>query len=241
MLGCDHGLVRVGEETSAVLAFPDGSRREARDVLSMALLGEVLHVATQRGIYTLTDGVLDGRGLPPDGAGGFDDLRAIHVHQGRLLKAWRTQLEGGEGPPDIQCFANASTGQVFAGTRDGLLVEVDGGPVRQFNDGVHEAPIRHLAWSQGALWVAAAGGLHRMGEGKWTAQAQEPLALCTDPRDRLWALFGESLAVAETGWPTPVQVRLSRPWCIAATDAALWIGARGALYRLSFSPRGSQT
>ncbi len=241
MLGCDHGLVRLGEDTSAVLSFPDGTRREARDVLSMALLGDVLHVATHRGIYTLTEGVLDGRGLPPDGVGGFDDLRAIHAHQGRLLKAWRTKLEGGKGPGDIQCFVSAPAGRLFGGTRDGLLVEVDGGPLRQFHDGAHEAPIRHLAWSQGALWVAAAGGLHRMKEGNWTAQAQEPLALCTDPRDRLWVLIGESLAVAESDWPARVKVRLSRPWCLAASDEALWVGARGALYRLSFSSRGSQT
>ena len=241
VVGSDFGLTCVEGSLAHPISFPKGSRREARDVLSMALLGGHLHVATARGVYLWKEDILEGRGLPPDGAGGFDDLFAVHDHHGRLIRAWRTHLEGGEGPPGVQCLSSTPEGELYAGTTDGQLVHVNHGTIQRFELEGHSAPVRHLEWCQEALWIAAAGALHRWDQQAWSSQDGEPVALCADSQDRLWLLAAEQLHVIEAGERRLAVSDLRRPWCLAATDSTLWVGARGGLYGLSFSEIGSQT
>ncbi|HJN76782.1 MAG TPA: hypothetical protein QGF58_22825 [Myxococcota bacterium] len=88
-LGSDYGMVihRRGRFLPFPFPFPKGARRENRHVVSMAELDGVLHVATMKGRFSWPfQGEAAGRGLPRDGQGGFDDLRALHTSAGRLLR-----------------------------------------------------------------------------------------------------------------------------------------------------------
>ncbi len=240
--GSDHGLVLISDETIAPAPFPQGSRKEARDVLSLAWHNEVLHIATTRGQYTWDlEGPVKGRGLPQDGSGGFDDLRGLYTTGSRLLKARRTHIEGGEGPADVLCFTQDDQENVFVGTSNGVLAQLDGPELERYRKDGHTAPVRHLAWCQDSLWIAAAGALHRHTASTRDSRPGEPLALCTDHTGRLWSIERDQLAMGHGDWPTPIALQLERPWCLSASPTALWIGARGGVYRLYFSELGSQT
>ncbi|MEE2750250.1 MAG: hypothetical protein VX519_02370 [Myxococcota bacterium] len=242
VLGSDHGLVLLSDTAATPVPFPKGSRKEARDVLSLAWHNNTLHIATSRGQYTWDlKSPLNGRGLPKDGSGGFDDLRALYSTGNRLLKAWRTHTEGGAGPADVLCFTQDDQENVFVGTSDGVLAQLDGPELERYRTNGHTAPVRHLAWCQETLWIAAGGALHRHTTTTRDSRPGEPLALCTDDQDRLWAIERNRLAVGYGDWPSPLGVELERPWCLAASETALWVGARGGLYRFYFSEFASQT
>ena len=240
--GSDHGIVLLSDDSIFPAPFPQGSRKEARDVLSLAWHQETLHIATSRGQYTWElEGPVTGRGLPKDGVGGFDDLRCIYSAGDRLLKGWRTHLEGGQGPPEALCFARDDQDRVYVGTSSGLLTELNGSELEQYRRDGHASPVRHLAWCQNALWIAAAGALHKRTPAGQDSRPREPLALCSDHLNRLWSIEGNQLAVGQGDWPTPIPVSLERPWCLAASQDALWVGARGGIYRFYFSELGSHT
>jgi hypothetical protein len=156
---------------------------------------------------------------------------------GRLYTGYRTRFDGGHGPKDAIALAADPAGVVFAGTRSGELHVADGGgPIRVFSDG-KPRPVRHLAFAAGALWVAAANTLHRFDGAAWTARGPEPTALAVDPDGRLWALAeGHLFALAGAGadWALEaVDVPLERPWSLAATGDAVWIGGRERAWRIA--------
>jgi hypothetical protein len=245
-LGSDHGLVLWRDGRFEAFPWPAGARREARRVEAMAVHDGALHVATAQGRWTwdLRSGRVAGQRHPPDGEGGQDELCALLSRGGRLLEAWRTRLVGGHGPADILAMATDPHGVVYAGTRQGGLHVVDGGsdrPVRTFAD-ARPRPIRHLAWARGALWVAAAGGLHRFDGCAWRTLPGEPTALAVDGRGQLWALFEGGLARVQ-GPPgeevlVPQDLPLERPWALAASGAHLWIGGRERVWRLELAATG---
>jgi hypothetical protein len=92
--------------------------------------------------------------------------------------------------------------------------------------------VRHLAWADGRLWVAADGALHTFDGVDWRVAEPEPTAFAVDPRGRLWALAEGGLWRAEEGKLTRVDLPLERPWCLAATGRELWIGGKGRVWRV---------
>lgn len=232
-IGSDYGLTLWSRAGFRPFPWPRGARREARRVEALAATAGALYVGTSQTLYTW-----DHRGEPKaqkygaDQEGGYDDLLALYATESRLLSGYRTRLDGGAGPADTLCFAADPTGVVYAGTRAGEVHVVDGGgPIRTFGDD-KPRPVRHLAWADGALFVAAAGGLHRFDGAGWATVGPEPGALATDSSGRLWAIVEGGLAVWWEGALHPVPVPLDRPWSLAATPDALWIGGVGAVGRL---------
>ncbi|MCB9793542.1 MAG: hypothetical protein H6741_12535 [Alphaproteobacteria bacterium] len=235
-LGSDYGMVLWRQGHFLPFPFPEGARRESRRVEAMAVHADELHIATQKSSYTWPfEGIAAGRGLPSDGRGGFDDLRALHSSGGVLYRGWRTHLEGGEGPPECIAFATGWGGQVFAGTLDGEIWSVDQKMLQRFSRAGKPRPVRHLAFQPepGLLWVAAAGQLHRFDGAAWQSRDGEPTALHVDAAGRLWAL-GEGRLWRGLGgdWPTPVTGPLGRPWALGSTPEALWLGLKGGAMRL---------
>jgi hypothetical protein len=232
-LGSDYGLTLWRNQRFEPFPWPRGSRREARRVEAMAVHGKELLVATTQTLYTWDfAGGVQFRRHGPDEEDGFDDLCSLLSANGRLYAGYRTRFEGGEGPKDALSLAVDSAGAVWAGTRAGELWTVDGGgPVRLFADG-KPRPVRHLAFAEGALWVAARGALHRFDGASWTQSTPEPTALAVDPAGRLWALAEGRLHVLERGALRPLDVPLERPWSLAARPGELWIGGRERVWRL---------
>lgn len=239
-LGSDYGLVLAEHERFAGFPWPRGARREARRVEALAEGDGTLHVATSQALYTW-----DGRGEPKsrrhgaDQEEGFDDLLALLHRDGRLYAAYRTRFEGGEGPPDVISLVADPSGVVYAGTRNGELHVIDGGgPLRSFREpgGGKPRPVRHLAWADGALFVAAAGALHRFdGVGWETLPGSEPGGLGVDEEGRLWVIREGQLWLWWLGELVPVPARLERPWALGAAPGALWIGGVGRVWRLALS------
>ncbi|MEN9786455.1 MAG: hypothetical protein RLZZ299_1719 [Pseudomonadota bacterium] len=244
-LGSDHGLVLCRDGRFESFPWPAGARREARRVEALAVHDSVLHVATAQGRWTsdLRTGRVAGQRHPPDDEGGQDELCALLSVGGRLLEAWRTRLVGGRGPADTLAMAADPHGVVYAGTRQGALHVVDGDsarPVRTFGDS-RPRPIRHLAWARGALWVAAAGALHRFDGCAWHAIPGEPTGLAVDRRGTLWALHEGGLAQV-AGAPgaevlVPVDLALERPWALAVSGDVLWIGGLARVWRVALAAR----
>lgn len=230
-LGTDYGLVLWRDQRFEPFPFPVGARREMRAVNDLALHDGTLWVATERGQFSWPfSGTAAGKGFPQDGAGGFDDLRALHAAPGRLLRAWRTHLDGGAGPPEGLSFCTAWQDRVFMGTRDGLLHHVDGDLIRRFELRGKGRPVRHLAYACGHVWAAAAEALWRWDGSTWTSTPGEPVAMAVDARDRLWTLAQGRLWCSAYGdWPVRVDVDLQRPWQLAAIDDTLWVGRRGGV------------
>ncbi|MDP2315142.1 MAG: hypothetical protein Q8P41_19740 [Pseudomonadota bacterium] len=226
-LGSDYGLTIWKNGTFSPFPWPLGSRREARRVESMAVHRGHLHIATTQTLYVWDFAAkVTSRRHGPDEEDGFDDLNALLSAGDRLYAAYRTRFEGGVGPPDAIAMAADPTGVVYAGTRDGELHVVDGGgPIRRFAD-QKPRPVRHLAWAEGSLWVAALGTLHRFDGAAWSAHGPEPTALAVDPEGRLWALAEGRLHLLVAGTLQPVDVALERPWSLAAVAGGLWIGGR---------------
>ncbi len=234
-LGSDYGLSLWRRGQFEPFPWPRGSRREARRVEAMTVSGTTLYVATQQALVTW-----DFRSEPrtrkhgPDQEDGYDDLLALLATEDRLYVGWRTRFEGGIGPADAISLAADPTGVVYAGTRAGELHVVDGGgPIRRFADAGKGRPVRHLAFAEGALWVAAAGALHRFDGASWEEVAGgEPTALGVDDRGRLWAIRDGRVLVLDGGALTPVPFELDRPWCLGFTPGAVWVGGVGVVGRL---------
>lgn len=203
--------------------FPPGARRPWVDAVGAH--GTTVHVVTREAWFSLANGRVRSRRLPSDGADGRDDVRALTWVGGRRLVAWRTRFEGATGPADALCLAADPAGVVYAGTRDGALHVVDGGPVRSL--GAH---VRHLAFAAGALWAAAGGHLHRFDGATWTRRPGEPVHLW-GTADRLWAIREGRVETSADpdGWPAPLDLPVERPWCAAVARGRLWVGAPGGV------------
>lgn len=237
-VGSDYGMVLRRGEHFLPFPFPAGARREMRRVESMAEIpgeqGGCLHVATARGSFTWPfRGEAAGKGLPRDGEGGFDDLRALHAAPWGLLRGWRSHLEGAEGPGE--CIAFASLGErVFAGTLDGRFVELfESGPqreLRRFTRGGKGRPVRYLAAAHGSIWLACDGAHYRWDGELWSQDQVEPYGYASEP-GRLWAIARGGLWLSTGGWPSPVEAELVRPWALAVHGGELFVGCKGGLVR----------
>lgn len=217
--GSDYGLVLRQRGTWAPFPFPRGARREARRVESLALHEGSLVVVSARNQYVWPfSGTARGTGFPRDAYKADIELRAVFSHpDGRLLRAWRTHLDGGEGPGEIISFATDGE-RVYGGTLDGRLVQVDGDELRRF-----EGPVRHLAW-HGGLHVAADGGHHVLEGGTWRTTPGEPYGLHAH-RGSLYAL--RRGALWRDGRRLPIE--LQRPWALGSAGAELAVGEVGRL------------
>lgn len=236
-LGSDYGLTIVtstrSEDTFTPFPWPLGSRREARRVEAMTVHNGALHVATSQTAYVWDFAAkVTSKRYGADREDGYDDLNALLSVGSRLYTAYRTHFEGGVGPDDVISMAADPSGVVFAGTRNGELHVIDGcGPVRRFAD--HKPrPVRHIAWAEGALWVAAREALHRFDGASWTERGPEPTGFTVDGFGRLWALAEGKLHVLRDGWIQRVEAPLERPWAIAAVPGALWIGGRERVWKV---------
>ncbi len=232
-LGSDYGLTVWKNGAFTPFPWPPGARREARRVEAMAVFRGHLHVASSQMLYAWDFGTkVTSQRHGPDEEDGYDDLNALLAAGDRLYAGYRTHFLGGVGPVDTLALASDPAGVVYAGTRSGELHVVDGGgPIRTFAD-ARPRPVRHLAWAEGCLWVAALGTLHRFDGAAWSAQGPEPTALTVDAEGRLWALADGALHVLAHGALHRVPVPLERPWSLAAVPGALWIGGRERVWRV---------
>jgi hypothetical protein len=234
-LGTDYGLVLYRQGRFEDFPFPAGARRESRCIESMALHEGQLYVATTRNWYVWDfEGEASGRGFPTDAHGEFDEIRTFFSTPGGLLKAWRSHLEGAEGPADCLCFARSPLA-IYAGCRDGALHRLGEGEIHRFKTEGYAAPIRHLAYSDGSLWVGAAGALHRLREGAWQSREEEPFALSVDPQGQLWSAHPSGLRRSQGDWPTDAggEFQIERPWSLAHTEGSTWVGTLGGVYSLA--------
>lgn len=240
-LGSDYGLTLWRQERFEPFPWPRGSRREARRVEAMALHQGSLLVATSQALVTW-----DRQGEPktrkhgPDQEEGYDDLNALLSVDDRLYQGWRTHFEGGVGPADVLCLAADPHGVVYAGTRSGEVHVIDGvqpgdtltRPIRALAQRRYQ-PVRHLAWADGALFVAGGDRLARFDGVAWTEHTGEPTALAADPDGRLWALLDGGLHLWWDGALRPIPVPLERPWSLGFTPGHLWIGGVGRVWRVA--------
>lgn len=238
-LGSDYGLTLYRNGIFEPFPWPEGSRREARRVEAMVLHDSKLYIGTSQSLFVwdFTNPVRwtrHGR----DEEDGWDDICCLHSAQGQLYQAFRTRFYGGEGPPDVLSMATDPSGRTFVGTREGeLKILGEFSSLRHFLDRRPDGrskgrPIRHLAWAEEALWVAAQGQLHRWDGQHWRSAPPEPTFLHTDPYGRLWGLGEGQLLRLESGWLRPMKLRLERPWSLCGTQKQLWIGGMERLWRL---------
>jgi ligand-binding sensor domain-containing protein len=244
-LGSDYGLTLVRQGAFRPFPWPAGARREARRVETMAHHAGELVIGTSQALF-----IMDARGNvrstrhPADDEGGQDELLALYATSGRLLQGWRTRLVGGRGPRDVLAMAQDPAGNVYAGTRSGEVVVVDGTPegaslacIAQLG-GERRRPVRHLAFARDALWAAAGGACHRFDGAAWTTVADiEPTAMTVDRAGRLWLLADGGLwsvdgPLGRETW-LPWDVPVDRPWTVAAAEGALWVGGHGQLARIA--------
>ena len=240
-LGSDYGLSLWREGRFERFPWPAGARREARRVEAMTLHEGQLYVGTSQNIFMWdfknpVRWTRHGR----DEEDGWDDICSLHSAQGILYQGFRTRFYGAEGPPDVLCMTTDPQGVTWLGTREGELWKLgEKAPFRHFADPRYDGkkkgrPIRHLAWAQGALWVAAQEQLHRWDGEHWSSARPEPTFLLTDQVGKLWGLGDGRLLQMETGWLRPVNLPIERPWSLCATADSLWIGGRERVWRLQF-------
>lgn len=238
-LGSDYGLTLYQDGVFRSFPWPVGARREARRVEALAMHGGCLYVGTSQNIFrwnfvSPVEGSRHGR----DQEDGWDDICCLFSYGDTLFQGFRTRLYGGEGPPDVLCMAaDPATGRVFAGTRDGVLFLLGQGVIRRFEQRRYDGrmkgrPIRHLAFADGYLWVAADDTLHRFDGTSWFSRGSEPTAFTVDAKGRLWALAEGKLWYQSGGWLLPVPVPLQRPWCLAARPGELWVGGLEQVWKI---------
>jgi hypothetical protein len=231
--GTDYGVSVLSDSWSPA-TLSRGARREGYRAQALGVRGDQLCVATDTAWLEipLDGGPIRGRRLPPDGEDGRDDVRCMLAVGGELWVGWRCRFEGASGPPDVLSMAIDPAGFVWLGTLGGgLWIANAGGPVRAFED-VRGRPVRHMTFASDVLWVAAAGALHRFDGATWSRRAGEPTALATGPDWRLAALRDGRVEVDAgdpEGWPVPLDLPVTRPWCLAFARGALWVGAPGGL------------
>ncbi len=238
-LGSDYGLTIWRNGRFTPFPWPAGCRREARRVEAMAVEGGALWVATSQALVRW-----DFKNAPtvrkhgPDEEEGWDELRCMLATGGGLLRGYRTALLGVDGEAQralAETFALAAApgGVVYAGTGAGDLFVVGApNPVRTMSPRPHQ-PVRHLAFADGLLHVAAAGAHHRFDGASWTSAEPEPTAFAVDRRGRLWLLAEGRLFSWTRAGPVPVPVALERPWCLCAGGDRLWIGGRERVWALT--------
>ncbi len=226
-LGSDYGLTIWKNGRFTPFPWPAGCRREARRVEAMALDRGALWVATSQALVRW-----DFRGEPTirkhgaDEEEGWDELRCLLAGPNGLLRGYRTRFDGGDAPPDVFALVEVPGGAVYAGTGAGELHVVDAcGPLRSFASGPHQ-PVRHLAFADGALHVAAGGRHHRFDGASWSSTAPEPTAFSVDRRGRLWSLLDGKVTVATREGTKVVPAPVERPWSLCAAGDRLWIGGR---------------
>ena len=236
-IGSDYGLAIGNLQGFQPFPWPAGARRENRRVEAMLATDTSLLIGTQQALFTWDyRSEPHAKKYPADSDGGYDDLLAMAPGP---LTAWRTRLEGGVGPPDILAFASDPNGVTYAGTRTGEVWVVNGGgPIRTFAtervlregpDGVAARPVRHLAWADGHLWVAAGGELHRFDGASWASEPGEPGALASDEAGRLWMVRGGQVWVREGGTDRVIDVAVSRPWALCGVPGGMWVGGVGSV------------
>ena len=232
-LGSDYGLTLWRRGRFEPFPWPAGARREARRVEAMAMHQGALWIATSQCLVSW-----DFRGEPTlrkhgaDDEQGWDELRCLLSTPGGLLRGLRTGLVGVEGAPPLrEVFALAATpgGVVYAGTGSGQLHVVGGGAPIATLGGPHR-PVRHLAFADGLLHVAA-GDQHHVFDGcTWSRSAPEPTAFAVDARGRLWLVAEGGVYAWTRGGPVRLDLAVERPWALAATADRLWIGGREAVW-----------
>ncbi len=234
-LGSDYGLTLWRKGRFEPFPWPAGCRREARRVEAMALHGGALWVATSQALVRWdfrADPTFQKH--PLDQEGGWDELRCLHADGPRLLAGFRTGLTGcpGVSLPEVFSLAEVPPGVIVAGTGDGNL-HVLGAPepLVRLATGKHQ-PVRHLAFADGELHVAAGGMHHRWNGATWSRAAPEPTAFAVDGHRRLWLLAEGKCFVSTRRGIVPVPIALERPWCLAASGDRLWIGGRERVWSL---------
>lgn len=238
-LGSDYGLTLWRNGRFTPFPWPAGCRREARRVEAMAVERGALWVATSQALVRwdfVSDPTVRKHG--PDSEEGWDELRCMLSTPAGLLRGYRTGLVDPDGRSDsalAETFAlvDALGGVVYAGTGSGALHVVgQPGPVRSMSPRPHQ-PVRHLAFADGLLHVAAASAHHRFDGASWTSAEPEPTAFAVDRRGRLWLLAEGRLFSWTRAGPVAVPVALERPWCLAAVGERLWIGGRERVWALT--------
>lgn len=234
-LGSDYGLTLWRKGRFEAFPWPAGCRREARRVEAMVMHGGALQVATSQALVRW-----DFRGEPTfqkhplDQEGGWDEVRCLHTDGPRLLAGFRTGLTGmpGVALPEVFALAELPGGVIAAGTGDGALHMLGAPePLARLSSGKHQ-PVRHLAFADGELHVAAGGMHHRWTGAAWSRAAPEPTAFAADGHGRLWMLAEGRCFVHTRRGVVPVPLVLERPWCLAATADRLWIGGRERVWSL---------
>lgn len=182
----------------------------------MALHDGVLHIATTRSRFSWPlEGPVKGQGMPRDPGGVYDEVHALFSDEGGLVTAWRTHLEGAQGPGEVGCLARGR-GALWAGTLTGKLY-ANGELLRTFS-----GPIRHLLGHHDRIYVAAGGALHTF-DGAWRSEPGEPYAMA----------WSEGLCLLRRGKlevdGSVVDLPLARPWSLASSPDGLWIGGVGGL------------
>jgi len=235
-VGADYGLILFEGEQWTGFPFPKGARRECKDIQDLAWDGDALHVVSAKNAYIWDrDSPVRSRSFPLDGAGGFEELRSLHMGNQGLIEAWRNHWVLGDksGPAaDILCMASHKN-EVFYGARDGQMGVLGGEVLHRF-----DGPLRHLAWAHHRLWIAAAGGLFCYSSNTLKQiQDTEPFGLCTDNWGRLWVLNTSGPALSQEGEaPQSLGLKIERPWSIGSNASGLWVGQRGGLTRWDWAP-----
>lgn len=230
-LGSDYGLTLWRGGKFEPFPWPAGARREARRVEAMVVHNNELTVATSQCMVVWnfrSEPVI--RKFRADNEGGWDEVRALFSTREQLYVAWRTGLEGGDGP--AECFAIVEAGGVvYVGTGNGELHVVNGALLRKLTEGGRHA-IRHLAFADGVLHAAAGGQHHQFDGASWSSSAPEPTAFAVDRWGRLWMLAeGKVFGYGRSG-PVAVNAAVERPWCLAAAAGRLWIGGKERVWSL---------
>ncbi|MSQ03561.1 MAG: hypothetical protein EXR71_17010 [Myxococcales bacterium] len=234
-LGSDYGLTLWEAGRFRPFPWPVGARREARRVEAMTVHAGSLWVATSQGLVRW-----DFRSEPTvkkhaaDAEGGWDELRCLLSTPNGVLRAFRTGLVGGAdggadgaGLAEVFALAAAPGGVVYAGTAGGDVHVVGGGPVHRCG-----GPVRHLAFADGELHVAAGDRHHRFDGARWLSSPPEPTAFAVDRRGRLWMLAEGKLFTWTRGGALAIPVSLDRPWSLCAAADQLWIGGRERVWAL---------
>ncbi len=230
-LGSDYGLTLWEGERFRPFPWPAGARREARRVEAMAVHQGSLWVATSQSLVRW-----DFRAEPTvkkhgaDREEGWDELRCLLSTPAGLLRGFRTGLVDGAdrvGLPEVFALAGAPGGVVYAGTAGGELHILGGGAVRRCG-----GPIRHLAFADGELHVAAGERHHRFDGARWASSEPEPTAFTVDRRGRMWMLAEGKLYVWTRRGAIAIPIVLDRPWALCAAADQLWIGGRERVWAL---------
>jgi len=237
--GTDYGATLFDGSRWQQLPFPPGSRREARCVEAMTVHKDRLIAATSKAWFEwdLNAKLLLHRRHPDDAHGGHDDVRALLSTSQGLITGWRTRLDGLSGHGETLSLIADPAGVVWCGTRTGELYI---GGVSNVLQRLGK-PVRHMAFANGSLWLAAAGALHSYNGALWSRTVGEPTSLFGTPGGPLWWVRQGKVGATTThpANPSPIDspfdLPVKRPWSLAATADTLWVGAPGGVLHVTLS------